>query len=167
MFSVDRRLLFKAPHLLLQITITNLLCGMSKGDRSNEGNRCSPTLETNECPAHRGQANHAGFCDLTDGVTWHLQVCFCFFFILILCKVTSYRQTTEDLDTVLTSFKTVTANNHLHGLLISNFTSRYTQVLLTQVLLILLVHWPQQQSVRCAIPYGLKGSPRPSLAPLP
>lgn len=87
---------------------------------------------------------------------------FLFFFILILCKVTSYRQTTEDLDTVLTSFKTVTANNHLHGLLISNFTSRYTQVLL-----ILLVHWPQQQSVRCAIPYGLKGSPRPSLAPLP
>ena len=53
---------------------------------------------------------------------------FFFFFILILCEVTSYRQTTEDLDTVLTCFKRVAANNHLHGLLISNFTSRYTQV---------------------------------------
>ena len=79
-FSVYRRLLFKAPHLLLQITITNLLCGRSKGDRSNEGNRCSPTLDTNECPAARGQANHAGLCDLTGGVTWHLTGGFFFFF---------------------------------------------------------------------------------------
>lgn len=132
-FSVYRRLFFKVPHLLLQITITNLLCGMSKGDGSNEGNRCSPTLETNECPADRGQANNTGLCDLANGVTWHLTGVFWFVFILILCEVTSYRQTTEDLDTVLTRFKRVAANNHLHGLLISNFTSRYTQVLLTGV----------------------------------
>ena len=78
--------------------------------------RATDVLQPYECPAARGQANHAGLCDLTGGVTWHLTgvVLFFCFFILILCKVTSYRQTTEDLDKVLTSFKTVTANNHLH-----------------------------------------------------
>ena len=79
-FSVYRRLFFKAPHLLLQITITSLLCGMSEGDRSNEGNRCSPTLETNECPADRGQASNAGLCGLAGGVTWHLTGVFLFSF---------------------------------------------------------------------------------------
>lgn len=49
---------------------------------------------------------------------------------------TSYKQTTESLDILLTNFKTKTMNDHLHAFLICNFTSYYIKIQLTYTILI-------------------------------
>lgn len=77
----------------------------------------------------------------------HTQLLFVFILIYsVQFKVkvkTSHKQTTEALDIVLTSFK-MKIKDHLH-ILISNFTSYYTKVLLTYTILILINLFVKQQ----------------------
>lgn len=78
----------------------------------------------------------------------HTQLLFVFILIYsVQFKVkvkTSHKQTTEALDIVLTNFK-MKIKDHLHILLISNFTSYYTKVLLTYTILILINLFVKQQ----------------------